>query len=127
LFLSKKELVGLDIGSNAVKLVELKSSKNGYQLKNIGEAILPHHSIVNKIIEKRDAVADTISSLFEDLRVRTRNVAISISGHSVIIKKVSLPMKTSASTPTWPNASRTNLGRTSIYATSALNAPVAAR
>ncbi len=91
MFLSKKELVGLDIGSNAVKLVELKSSKNGYQLKNIGEAILPHHSIVNKIIEKRDAVADTISSLFEDLRVKTRNVAISISGHSVIIKKVSLP------------------------------------
>lgn len=91
MFLSKKELVGLDIGSNAVKLVELKSSKNGFQLKNIGEATLPRNSIVNKIIEKRDAVADTISSLFEDLRVRTRNVAISISGHSVIIKKVSLP------------------------------------
>ncbi len=91
MFLSKKELVGLDIGSSTIKLVELKSSKNGYQLKNIGEAILPHLAIVNKIIEKRDPVADTISSLFEDLRVRTRNVAISISGHSVIIKKVSLP------------------------------------
>jgi type IV pilus assembly protein PilM len=91
LFLSKKELVGLDIGSSAVKLIELKSSKNGFQLKNIGEAVLPHHSIVNKIIEKPEAVADTISSLFDDLRVRTKNVAISISGHSVIIKKVSLP------------------------------------
>lgn len=91
MFLSKKELVGLDIGSNTIKLVELKSSKNGYQLKNIGESFLPHHSIVNKIIEKHDAVADAISSLFADLRVRTKNVAISISGHSVIIKKVSLP------------------------------------
>ncbi len=83
--------MGLDIGSNAVKLVELKATKNGYQLKNIGEAVLPPNSIVNKIIEKREAVTDTISSLFEDLRVKTRNVAISISGHSVIIKKVSLP------------------------------------
>jgi type IV pilus assembly protein PilM len=91
LFLSRKELVGLDIGSNAVKLVELKSSKGGYQLKNIGEALLPQLAIVNKIIENRDAVADTVSSLFEDLRVKTKNVAISISGHSVIIKKVSLP------------------------------------
>ena len=91
MFLSRKELVGLDIGSNAVKLVELKSSKGGHQLKNIGEAILPLNSIVNKIIENRDAVADTVSSLFEDLRVKTKNVAISISGHSVIIKKVSLP------------------------------------
>lgn len=91
MFLSKKDLVGLDIGSNTVKLIELKSSKNGYQLKNVGEALLPHHSIVNKIIEKHDAVADAISSLFADLRVRTKNVAISISGNSVIIKKVSLP------------------------------------
>jgi len=91
LFLSRKELVGLDIGSNAVKLIELKSSKGVYHLKNIGEALLPLNSIVNKIIENRDSVADTVSSLFEDLRVKTKNVAISISGHSVIIKKVSLP------------------------------------
>lgn len=91
MFLSRKELVGLDIGSNTVKLIELKSSRSVYHLKNIGEAPLPRLAIVNKIIENRDAVVDTVSSLFEDLRVKTRNVAISISGHSVIIKKVSLP------------------------------------
>lgn len=91
MFLSKKELVGLDIGSNTVKLLELKSAKNGYRLKNIGEAILPKDAIVNKVIDNYDAVSETIAALFSDLRVKTRNVAISISGHSVIIKKVSLP------------------------------------
>ena len=91
MFLSKKELVGLDIGSNTVKLLELKSVKNGYQLKNIGEALLPKDAIVNKIIENYDAVSETMAALFSDLRVKTKNVAISISGHSVIIKKVSLP------------------------------------
>ncbi|MCL4244880.1 MAG: pilus assembly protein PilM, partial [Candidatus Dadabacteria bacterium] len=91
MFLSKKELVGLDIGSNTVKLLELKAVKNGYHLKNIGEAILPREAIVNKVINNYDAVSETIASLFSDLRVKTRNAAISISGHSVIIKKVSLP------------------------------------
>lgn len=91
MFLSKKELVGLDIGSNTVKLLELKSVKSGYQLKNIGEAVLPRDAIVNKVIGNYDAVSETIASLFGDLRVKTKNVAISISGHSVIIKKVSLP------------------------------------
>ena len=91
MFLSKKELVGLDIGSNTVKLLELKSVKGGYQLKNIGEALLPKDAIVNKIIDNYDAVSETMAALFSDLRVKTKNVAISISGHSVIIKKVSLP------------------------------------
>jgi len=91
LFLRKKEVVGLDIGSNAVKLVELKNTKKGYQLKNIGEALLPQQAIVNKVIANPDAVATAISTLIDDLSIKTKNVAISISGHSVIIKKVSLP------------------------------------
>lgn len=91
MFFGRKGLIGLDIGSNAVKLVELKSTKSGYQLKNVGQTVLPRQSIVNKVIQKHDAVAEAISSLIQDLRVKTKNVAISISGHSVIIKKVSLP------------------------------------
>lgn len=91
MFLSRSGLVGLDIGSNSVKLVELKATKKGYQLKNIGQALLPQKSIVNKLIEDYEAVTETVSTLVHDLRVKTKNVAISISGHSVIIKKVSLP------------------------------------
>jgi len=91
LFLSRRGIVGLDIGSNAIKLLELKGTKKGYQLKNIGEAILPRQSIVNKVISDPDAVAEALSTLVDDLRIKTKNVAISISGHSVIIKKVSMP------------------------------------
>jgi len=91
LFLSRKGIVGLDIGSNTIKVLELRNTKKGHQLKNVGEAILPYQSIVNKVITKPDAVADTLSVLMDDLRIKTKNVAISISGHSVIIKKVSMP------------------------------------
>ncbi|HEX9830443.1 MAG TPA: type IV pilus assembly protein PilM [Thermodesulfobacteriota bacterium] len=91
MFLGKKEVVGLDIGSNSIKLAELKETKKGYQLKNIGETLLPPEAIVNKVITNRDAVSEAIYSLIEELRVKTKNAVISISGHSVIIKKVSIP------------------------------------
>ena len=91
MFLGKKEVVGLDIGSNSIKLAELKETKKGYQLKNIGETLLPPEAIVNKVITNRDAVSEAIYSLIEELRVKTKNAVISISGHAVIIKKVSIP------------------------------------
>ncbi len=91
MFLRRNELVGLDIGSHSIKLVELRAFKKGYQLKNIGHTLLPYKSIVNKVIENHDAVSEAVSTLIHDLRIKTKNVAISISGHSVIIKKVSLP------------------------------------
>lgn len=91
-FGDKGGLVGLDIGTSSVKLVELKSTKKGYRLENIGEAFLPEDSIVNKSIVDPDAVIDTIVSLVDDLNIKTKNAVISLSGHSVNIKKVSLPL-----------------------------------
>ena len=91
MFFSKKDIVGLDIGSSSVKLVELKGSKRGYALKNLGESLLPPEAIVNKVITNPDPIIDAIISLVDDLNVKNKNVAIGVSGHSVIIKKVSMP------------------------------------
>jgi len=90
-FFGNKGIIGLDIGSASLKLAELKSTRSGYQLKNIGEAVLPPDSIVKKVIINREAVAGTLTNLVKDLGVKNKNVVISISGHSVIIKKVTLP------------------------------------
>ncbi len=91
MFFGKKDIIGLDIGSSAIKLAEIKETRKGYQLKNIGEAIIPPEAIVNKIIINSDAVVEAVSSLIGNLGIKTKDAAISISGHSVIIKKVSLP------------------------------------
>jgi len=91
LIFGKKEIIGLDIGSSAIKLAELREAQNRYQLKNIGEALIPPEAIVNKVIINSGAVVEAISTLVKDLGVKTKDVAISISGHSVIIKKVSIP------------------------------------
>lgn len=94
MFFGNRGLIGLDIGSSTLKLAELKIGRSGYALKNIGEAILPSDSIVKKVVTNREGVESTLSNLIRDLGIKNKNVVISVSGHSVIIKKVTLPTMT---------------------------------
>jgi len=91
----EKEVVGLDIGSYSIKAVELKSKRKGkektYEVKKIGYELLPKDAIVEGTIIDSSAVAETINILFKENKISNKNVAISISGNSVIIKKISLP------------------------------------
>ncbi len=94
MFSKKKDAVGIDIGSSSVKLVELKETKRGYQLKNFGVAPLTAEAIVDGAIMDSGAIADAISSLITNLKVKVKDVVASVSGHSVIIKKINLPIMT---------------------------------
>lgn len=92
LFASKsKTLVGVDIGSSAVKLVALKANGDSYQLAALGRQTLPHDTIVDGVIISKLPVVDAINKLFKSQNLRDDKVATSISGHSVIVKKVTLP------------------------------------
>ncbi len=92
----EKSVVGLDIGSYAVKAVELRARKKGseeaYDLVKIGYEPLPHDAIVEGTIIDSAAVVETIRLVFAENKISTKEVAISISGNSVIIKKISLPV-----------------------------------
>ncbi|HEX7124979.1 MAG TPA: type IV pilus assembly protein PilM [Thermodesulfobacteriota bacterium] len=90
-FGGKRHLVGLDIGSSSIKLLELKGVRGGYQLVHFGHAPLHGEAIVEGALMDAAAVADTIRSLVQAHKVKTKDVATSVSGHSVIIKKISLP------------------------------------
>ena len=97
LFGKTKGLVGLDIGSSAIKAVELKSGGKGtsdYQLLNIGMEPLPPEAIVDGAIMDSGAVIDAIQRLFSNARIKTPDVATSVSGNAVIVKKISLPQMT---------------------------------
>ena len=94
LFKGKKDVVGIDIGSSSIKLVELKEAKGGYQLVNLGMVPLPAEAIVDNAIMDSGAVGDGIRNLVESHKIKTKNVATSISGHSVIIRKILLPAMT---------------------------------
>ena len=94
LFGVKKDIVGIDVGSSSVKLVQLKEVKGGYQLLNLGMAQLPPEAIVDNTVMDSVAVVDGIRNLVENQKVKTKNVATSVSGHSVIIRKISMPVMT---------------------------------
>ena len=92
LFRKAKNLVGLDIGSSAVKLVELKEGKEGtFQLVKAGLEVLSPEAIVDGAIMDSSLVVETISRLLASTGVKNPNVAVSVSGHSVIVKKIMLP------------------------------------
>ncbi|MGZ8866733.1 MAG: type IV pilus assembly protein PilM [Thermoanaerobaculia bacterium] len=93
MFFSKsKNVVGLDIGSSAIKLVELKEKKGGtYSLVKLGIERLSPEAIVDGSIMDSSMVVETISKLNREKAVKNSNYATSLSGHSVIIKKISLP------------------------------------
>jgi type IV pilus assembly protein PilM len=89
MFLKKSKLIlGLDIGTSGVKMVELEESKTGYQLKNFGSSLLPKETIVNGVLKNSSALVTAITNLTTSLKPKTKYVATSISGHPVIIKKI---------------------------------------
>ncbi len=88
---SKNELLGLDIGSNSIKAVELEWRKKTPRLKHFGMIHLPPEAIVDGAFMDSASIVDSIRSLVEGLKVKTRNVAVSISGHSVYIKTINVP------------------------------------
>ena len=94
LFSKKKGLVGLDIGSSAIKAVELRAGGKGgseYQLVNIGIEPLPPEAIVDGAIMDSGSVIDAIQRLFAAQKMKTGDIATSVSGNAVIVKKISLP------------------------------------
>jgi type IV pilus assembly protein PilM len=90
-FTKKKELIGIDVGSSSIKLVQLKEVKGGYQLHNIGVWPLPPEAIVDNTLMDSSSVAEGIRNLVKSLEVRVNEAASSVSGNSVIIRKITLP------------------------------------
>ncbi|NWF91973.1 MAG: type IV pilus assembly protein PilM [Syntrophaceae bacterium] len=92
----KKDVIGLDIGSSSIKLVELAQGKSGYRLQNLGISPLPPEAIVDGALMDSVTIIDTIRELVNTTKVKTKDVVTSVSGHSVIVKKITLPFMTEA-------------------------------
>jgi type IV pilus assembly protein PilM len=86
-----KNCIGLDIGSSSVKAVQIKKGKKGLELLAFGMEPLVPQTIVDGTIMDQGAVVEAIRTLWDRLRLRQKEVAIAIAGHSVIIKKISMP------------------------------------
>jgi len=88
--MKKKGLVGLDIGSSSVKAVELTKGRSGYELANLGMDALGPDTVVDGAIMDAFSVSSAIEKIFKENKIGTANVATSISGNSVIVKKITV-------------------------------------
>jgi type IV pilus assembly protein PilM len=96
-FGKSKSVVGLDIGSSAVKAVELKAVGNSYKVAAFGSEPVPPDSIVDGAIIDAGAVSDAIRRVFDGNKAfKAKDVCASLSGNAVIVKKITLPVMTQA-------------------------------
>jgi type IV pilus assembly protein PilM len=93
-----KLVLGLDIGSTSVKLVSLKEKRVrgqiAYSLQSFGMKPLPPEAIVDGALMNTTAIVQAIQELVAELKVKQKETAIGVSGHSVIIKKITMPRMT---------------------------------
>lgn len=93
-FSNKKEIVGVDIGSSSVKAVQLKEQKGTWHLQNIGLIPLPPEAIVDNTLMDSSSVVEATKNLLKSLGVKAKEVTSSVSGNSIIIRKILLPTMT---------------------------------
>src|SRR5436305_5603197 len=89
-FGSAKTIVGLDIGSSSIKTLELKKVKGEVHVAHLGMERLGSDIVVDSMIVDSGSVSSAISKLFSDRKFSSRLVATAVSGHSVIVKKISM-------------------------------------
>jgi type IV pilus assembly protein PilM len=88
-----KTIIGLDIGSSCIKAVELKRSRAGIEVAHLGVEPLASDVVVDSMIMDSPSVSSAITKLFNDNGIKVRAVATSVSGHSVIVKPISIPTR----------------------------------
>jgi len=90
-FGKSKSIIGLDIGSSSVKAVELSVKSKGVELINMGVAPVPPEAIVQGAFLNSGAITEAIQQAVREAGIKTKMVATAVAGHSVIVKKISLP------------------------------------
>jgi type IV pilus assembly protein PilM len=97
MFISKKtSLVGLDIGSRTIKVAESSETKKGLGLKKFGITDISSGVIEDGVIKDMEGASDAIKDLLKENKITDQNVATSIGGYSVIVKKITVQTMTEA-------------------------------
>ena len=84
-------LIGLDIGSSSVKLVELSEAGGTLRLERYAIEPLPRGAVVDGNIDKIDLVAEAVKRAWRRSGTRIKNVAMALPASAVITKRIALP------------------------------------
>lgn len=84
-------LLGIDISSTAVKLLELKEQDGRYRVESYAVEPLPVNAVVEKSIANIEAVSDTIKAAVKRSQTKLRSAALAVPGSSAISKTLTMP------------------------------------
>ncbi len=83
-------ITGVDIGSHAIKVCQLQKTGTTYKLIAVGSAALPSGAVEDGVLQEPLEVGKALSALLKNLKIKNKKIGISISGYSVIVKKINL-------------------------------------
>ncbi|HSK90297.1 MAG TPA: type IV pilus assembly protein PilM [Euzebyales bacterium] len=86
--------IGLDIGSSAVRAVQLRHGRNGSSLEHVGQVQLPTGAVRNGEIVEPDVVVAALRQLWRTFRLKSRKVALGLANQQVVVRRLDLPFMT---------------------------------
>lgn len=86
-----KPVLGLDISSSSVKLLELSRQGNRYRVESYAVRPLPPNAVVEKNINEVEIVAEAVRSVIQQAKSKVKDVAVAVAGSSVITKLIEMP------------------------------------
>lgn len=90
IFGKKTHLIGLDIGSRTIKIAEVVDKKTTQIFKSFHTINIEPGLIEEGTVKNPEAVSKAIRELYAKAKLKEKNVAISIGGYSVIVKKINV-------------------------------------
>jgi len=85
-------VLGLDIGTNLIKVVEMRATRGSLQLLNLGVRPTPPEVISNGVIVDASALGSAIRGLVQAQGIRTRDVIASVAGQSsLVVRPIEVP------------------------------------
>jgi type IV pilus assembly protein PilM len=87
----KPAILGLDISSTSVKLLELAQDGDKYRVQSLTVEPLPDNAVVDKNIQDVEAVGNTIQKAVKRSGTKIKDAAVAVAGSSVITKIITMP------------------------------------
>ncbi|MCW8831144.1 MAG: pilus assembly protein PilM, partial [Gammaproteobacteria bacterium] len=84
-------MLGLDISSTTVKLLELSESNGHYKVESMAIEPLPDDAVSEKNIQDPEAVGECIQKAVKKSGTKAKNAAVAVAGSAVITKIITMP------------------------------------
>lgn len=86
------QVLGLDISSTTVKLLELSYTGGRYRVESYAVSSLPQDAVIEKSVNDVEGVSNAIRTVVAQSRTKLKNVAAAVAGSSVITKLIDMPL-----------------------------------